>query len=177
MALGPRLEMRQRQGLVITPQLQQAIKLLQLSNVELDAYVETELEKNPLLTREDGPTEPPAETPVEPLAAECDLDAMSDSAASADMDASRDDVSPGERATGDGHDDSAAGPVDGSKASKGGSFEDIDELDGSRAKEKSLAEHLHDQLAVAGLNGAARAIAAVLIDSVDFDRRSTICFR
>ena len=167
MALGPRLELRQGQGLVITPQLQQAIKLLQLSNVELDAYVETELEKNPLLTREDGPTEPPAETPLEPLAAECDLDAMSDSAASADMDASRDDVSPGERATGDGHDDSAAGPVDGSKASKGGSFEDIDELDGSRAKEKSLAEHLHDQLAVAGLNGAARAIAAVLIDSVD----------
>ena len=40
MALGPRLELRQGQGLVITPQLQQAIKLLQLSGVELDAYVE-----------------------------------------------------------------------------------------------------------------------------------------
>ncbi|MGH6970470.1 MAG: hypothetical protein ACREEQ_02565, partial [Caulobacteraceae bacterium] len=40
MALSPRLELRQGQGLVITPQLQQAIKLLQLGNLELEAYVE-----------------------------------------------------------------------------------------------------------------------------------------
>ena len=53
MALNARLEMRQGQGLVITPQLQQAIKLLQLSNIELDAYVDGELEKNPLLARDD----------------------------------------------------------------------------------------------------------------------------
>ena len=52
--LGQRLEIRQGQGLVITPQLQQAIKLLQLSNLELEAFVEAELEKNPLLQREDA---------------------------------------------------------------------------------------------------------------------------
>ena len=40
MALGARLELRQGQGLVITLQLQQAIKLLQLSNIELEAFVE-----------------------------------------------------------------------------------------------------------------------------------------
>ena len=40
MALGPRLELRQGQSLVMTPQLQQAIKLLQLSNLELTDYVE-----------------------------------------------------------------------------------------------------------------------------------------
>ena len=40
MALAARLELRQGQGLVITPQLQQAIKLLQLSNIELEAFVE-----------------------------------------------------------------------------------------------------------------------------------------
>jgi hypothetical protein len=45
MALAARLELRQGQSLVITPQLQQAIKLLQLSNVELEAYVEGELER------------------------------------------------------------------------------------------------------------------------------------
>ncbi|RZJ38070.1 MAG: hypothetical protein EON87_21345, partial [Brevundimonas sp.] len=45
--LGQRLEVRQGQGLVVTPQLQQAIKLLQLSNQELDAFVEQELERNP----------------------------------------------------------------------------------------------------------------------------------
>src|SRR3982751_4435346 len=49
MALTQRLQMRQSQALVMTPQLMQAIKLLQLSNLDLAAYVEGELEKNPLL--------------------------------------------------------------------------------------------------------------------------------
>ena len=54
MSLGLRLELRQSQGLVMTPQLQQAIKLLQLSNLELAGYVERELEENPFLERQDG---------------------------------------------------------------------------------------------------------------------------
>jgi RNA polymerase sigma-54 factor len=54
MALTPRLDLRQQQTLVMTPQLQQAIKLLQMSNLELADYVEAELEQNPLLEREDG---------------------------------------------------------------------------------------------------------------------------
>ena len=54
MALTPRLELRQSQTLVMTPQLQQAIKLLQLSNLELAEYVEEELEKNPMLERDEG---------------------------------------------------------------------------------------------------------------------------
>jgi RNA polymerase sigma-54 factor len=49
MGLGPSLSIRQSQQLVLTPQLTQAIKLLQLSNLELDAYVAEELSKNPLL--------------------------------------------------------------------------------------------------------------------------------
>ncbi|MBZ0228352.1 MAG: hypothetical protein K8F58_07860, partial [Bauldia sp.] len=44
MALSHRLELRQSQSLVMTPQLMQAIKLLQLSNLDLVAYVDTELE-------------------------------------------------------------------------------------------------------------------------------------
>ncbi len=51
MALSQRLEFRQSQALVMTPQLMQAIKLLQLSSLDLAAYVEAELEKNPLLER------------------------------------------------------------------------------------------------------------------------------
>src|SRR6186997_3148613 len=51
MALSQRLEIRQSQGLVMTPQLMQAIKLLQLSSLDLAAYVEGELERNPLLER------------------------------------------------------------------------------------------------------------------------------
>ena len=54
MALSPRLELKQTQGLVMTPQLQQAIKLLQLSNIELEAYVAAEMERNPLLDWDDG---------------------------------------------------------------------------------------------------------------------------
>ena len=53
MALSAKLEMRQGQQLVMTPQLQQAIKLLQLSNLELNQYVDTELERNPLLERDE----------------------------------------------------------------------------------------------------------------------------
>ena len=51
--VGQRLEIRQGQSLVMTPQLQQAIKLLQLSNIELAEYCEQELERNPLLDRDD----------------------------------------------------------------------------------------------------------------------------
>src|SRR6187399_2126362 len=51
MALSQRLEFRQSQSLVMTPQLMQAIKLLQLSNLDLVAFVEEELERNPLLER------------------------------------------------------------------------------------------------------------------------------
>src|ERR1700682_5110973 len=49
MALSHKLELRQSQSLVMTPQLMQAIKLLQLSNLDLVAYVDAELERNPLL--------------------------------------------------------------------------------------------------------------------------------
>ncbi|HEY4134413.1 MAG TPA: RNA polymerase factor sigma-54 [Alphaproteobacteria bacterium] len=57
MAIGPKLTLRQSTSLVMTPQLQQAIKLLQLSNLELSTYVEQELEQNPLLEREDSDRE------------------------------------------------------------------------------------------------------------------------
>ena len=61
MALSQRLEIRQGQSLVMTPQLLQAIKLLQLSHLDLAAYVDAELERNPLLERveEEGPPETP----------------------------------------------------------------------------------------------------------------------
>lgn len=61
MAIGPRLELRQSQSLVMTPQLQQAIKLLQLTNLELGEYVEQELEQNPLLERVEAGADSAAE--------------------------------------------------------------------------------------------------------------------
>src|SRR6266571_8848745 len=76
MALTQRLEIRQSHALVMTPQLMQAIKLLQLSNLDLATYVEGELERNPLLERVEGegegdrrsatPETPPAPDPAAP---------------------------------------------------------------------------------------------------------------
>ncbi|MGA7383659.1 MAG: RNA polymerase sigma-54 factor, partial [Methylocella sp.] len=60
MALTAKLVMRQSQSLVMTPQLLQAIKLLQLSNLDLTAFIEEELERNPLLERAEDNPEPPS---------------------------------------------------------------------------------------------------------------------
>src|SRR3954454_3051035 len=70
MALSQRLEFRQSQSLVMTPQLMQAIKLLQLSNLDLAAFVEDELERNPLLERANDGTEPPVRGEPQPERAE-----------------------------------------------------------------------------------------------------------
>jgi RNA polymerase sigma-54 factor len=61
MALGPRLDLRQTQTLVMTPQLRQAIKLLQYSNVEVASFIEEELERNPLLERDESAELPNSE--------------------------------------------------------------------------------------------------------------------
>ncbi|MFD0388889.1 hypothetical protein ACFQ4K_15545 [Tistrella bauzanensis] len=62
MALSQRLDIKLSQALVMTPQLQQAIKLLQLNNIELTAFVDDELLQNPLLVRADDRDEPAAIT-------------------------------------------------------------------------------------------------------------------
>ena len=74
MAMSPRLEVRQSQSLTLTPQLMQSIRLLQLSHLELNSFVETELLRNPLLEREDG-VDPDAPEPPERMA---ELDASED---------------------------------------------------------------------------------------------------
>ena len=182
MALGQRLELRQGQGLVITPQLQQAIKLLQLSNLELEAVIEAELERNPLLQREDG--EGPADTTSEAEAPatdggeyetrELELGDRDTVAANSDLDANAADVygeeSPTVRERDNVVSDTAEGPmVDWSKAGKGGGGFDGDEdaMERSLTREKSLHEHLTDQALIAHFTAPEMAIAQILIDSVD----------
>ncbi|MFC6049496.1 RNA polymerase sigma-54 factor, partial [Methylobacterium hispanicum] len=95
MSLLQRLEMRQGQALVMTPQLLQAIKLLQLSQLDLAAYVETELERNPLLERaETGPAEGAenAEPYAEPRA---DLEGSDDSWSAPELDPARGEIDAG----------------------------------------------------------------------------------
>ena len=173
MALSARLELRQGQSLVITPQLQQAIKLLQLSNVELEAYVEGELERNPLLARDEatdgapderrgGEAEAPASAETTQPLDGSDLDVRP-----ADL---YGDSSPGEQASGDQSDgpQAAGAQVDWSRAGRGGSVElSGEDFESALSREKTLSEHLHDQLAVAGLDPADKVVATTLIDAVD----------
>lgn len=96
-AVVPRLEMRQGQSLVMTQQLQQSIKLLQLSSLELAEYVEQELEKNPLLEAEEESPEAEKEpsdeaTPAadgEPVSAKAADDPNAGSDANEDAQADR----------------------------------------------------------------------------------------
>jgi len=172
MALAAKLEIRQGQGLVITPQLQQAIKLLQLSNIELEAFVEAELEKNPLLQRDERDHEPEAVPPADDGSAE----AAADAAAAAEIDASPDDVygdaSPGERHSGEAGEERAPfageanGGVDWSRAGRGGA-ELTEDLEQALARAMTLADHLEAQAALCGFEPADRAVASALIDAVD----------
>ena len=73
MGLGPSLSIRQTQQLVLTPQLRQAIQLLQLSNLELDSFLADEVSKNPLLEAQSAEADPDA-TPTSEFAEEVDND-------------------------------------------------------------------------------------------------------
>ena len=181
MALGQRLELKQGQGLVITPQLQQAIKLLQLSNLELEAVIETELERNPLLQRDDA--EPVGETESEAAAdnsetkdyetRELELGDRDTAAANSDLDVSGSDVygddTPPVRERESAAEASEGPMVDWSKTGKGGGGYDGDEdgLERSLSREKTLGEHLTDQALIAHFSGPEMAIAQILIDAVD----------
>jgi RNA polymerase sigma-54 factor len=172
LALGARLEVRQGQGLVITPQLQQAIKLLQLSNIELEAFLEAELERNPLLVREEIELEPDADELAPWSDSVVATDEIPDSGAEPDMDISRDsEASPGERATGDlAPDGDAGGTIDWTRTGSGVSLPEAGE-DFSQpfAGPLTLREHLTEQLVISGLEGPQYAAALVLIDAVDDD--------
>ena len=176
MALTARLEIRQGQGLVITPQLQQAIKLLQLSNIELEAFVEAELEKNPLLQRDERDQEPDQGGPADAGGERESGETIADAAAAADIDAHHDDVygdaSPGERHSGEAGEERAApaadagGGVDWSRAGRGGS-ELTEDMEQNLARALTLGEHLEAQAALAGFDPTDRVVASALIEAVD----------
>ena len=161
MGLGPSLSIRHSQQLVLTPQLTQAIKLLQLSNLELDAFIAEELSKNPLLESQSGDDE--AEAPA---------------AAGAN-----DEADSGEPADDPGADDLISGQADDdrpldvdwtSEALETDSFSDVvtsssgDEafdFDRIQYSASSLAEHLQDQLH--GLSGDVGDFARAIAETLD----------
>ncbi len=191
MALSTKLEFRQGQQLVMTPQLQQAIRLLQLSNIELAAYVETEMERNPLLERDgaddeivvradtasenvDGDYDDKGfdEPPAPDMATELNgSDTAGSEALDADVeticpDASARDISSGDAAP------SAGGAGDSLYATQspvsGGSFDD-DGLgfESYTAAELSLRDHLLGQAGAQLRDPIDHLIGQHLIDMVD----------
>ncbi len=167
MAMGPRLDLRQSQSLVMTPQLQQAIRLLALSNLEVEAFLAEEIEKNPLLetARDDAvEAEPPVleERGSEP---ETLLDsAPGGSDADLDIDFTAETF----------HHDSAAdgGPgmdgrlgLTGSDGS-GSGYEEGPDFDAMAADAPSLHDHLIDQAGTV-VSGERLLIATHLIDQID----------
>ena len=183
MALGPRLDLRHSQSLVMTPQLQQAIKLLALSNLEVEAFIAEELERNPLLEAEredrgDNDGEPVADSAF----GDADFDGDGDGGdlMTADRLLESDD-GPGadspldvDFAAETFHHDSVAdgGPgLDGSLgldgASSGGSFDDDGtDFDSFAAGGLSLHDHLIAQAGTAFM-GTDLLIASHIIDQID----------
>ena len=186
MALSQRLEFRQTQALVMTPQLMQAIKLLQLSSLDLAAYVESELEKNPLLERASDDNETPAEA-SEPEGGASESAAEGDDFSAPasenwlgeEMETSRSSMEAGLGTElenvfpDDGGEKSAAPetpPPGYSEWSGAGSQAGDDSaynLEAFVTAEVTLAAHLAEQMALATSDPARRMIGQYLIDMVD----------
>ena len=172
MSIGPRLEFRQSQSLVMTPQLRQAIKLLQFSNLEVAAYVEEELERNPLLERDDRtdalPENAAPDQRVESLegldASELLRQEKLPDVVEADHTNSYD--------SGSVADGAAAFTRDGSGRGFEGDDRGPDDL---REAPRSLREHLAEQLRLSFPDRVDRLIGAHLISLLDPAGRVTIC--
>jgi len=178
MALSTKLELRQGQQLVMTPQLQQAIRLLQLSNIELLAYVDTELERNPLLEQDDGVESTPraeteaaefskSEEPAAPPAQEETWLDLGKPVADAEgtYDTDYDNVYP------DAAQAETGGPENGSgwanlRQRSSGSDDEVN-LEAFVANDVSLRQHLSEQLPLVLKEPPERLIGQYLIDMVD----------
>ncbi|HYJ53000.1 MAG TPA: RNA polymerase factor sigma-54 [Allosphingosinicella sp.] len=167
MALGPRLDLRQSQSLVMTPQLQQAIRLLALSNLEVETFIAEEIEKNPLLeagAQESEPTPEPAaegdDFDTEPSLPEIDAGGGD---AALDVDQNSEDF----------HQDSASdamqGPSSGlglGEIGGGGGYEDGPDFDSFEGERLSLHDHLKGQAGEI-LSGPDLAVAYHLIEQIE----------
>jgi RNA polymerase sigma-54 factor len=166
MAMIPKLELRQTQGLVMTPQLQQAIKLLQMSSFELQSFVEAELERNPLLDRDEGTEQSP--TP----GAEGEKNNETEAAEPGQYNQPEGGVADGEPAV-----DERKSPVEGQSDSGwthlgqtgGGSFNVSNsfDFDNVLTREATLYEHLTEQLNLNIEDPRDRLIGGFLIGMVD----------
>ncbi|HEX2655926.1 MAG TPA: RNA polymerase factor sigma-54 [Xanthobacteraceae bacterium] len=180
MALTQKLEIRHGQALVMTPQLMQAIKLLQLSNLDLNAYVEGELERNPLLERagegegdgsESDPVDSEERGSTEPQSGDWAGENLetSRSAIEGRLGTQLDNVFPDDGGQAPVRPGTETMPVTSEWAGVGaGGHSDGDyNLEAFVSAEITLADHLNAQLMVAISDPGERMIGQHLIDLVD----------
>jgi RNA polymerase sigma-54 factor len=143
------LQLRLSQHLTLTPQLQQSIRLLQLSTLELNQEIERLLQDNPLLEREDvEPPPPPPRDSTEQTAA-------GESSATTEAEA-----------TAPGEDAGAFDAMDGVSYGGSGDAED-DDYSPVAEQPASLRAHLAAQLSLMHLSDRDKQLVALLIDSLD----------
>jgi RNA polymerase sigma-54 factor len=176
MSLAVKLQLRQTQSLIMTPQLMQSIRLLQLTHLELERFVDEEIERNPLLERaessEDG--EPAASDDVPQTDGEDpnwfaeDNSRLDARAMAGEFDASLENIYPDDPGTSQPvspelslHWKSAPGSSASLPASEGYELEDI------AAAARTLRDHVGEQISFAFTDPAARLIAAELADGLD----------
>ena len=167
MALGPRLDLRQTQGLVMTPQLQQAIKLLAASNLEIEAFVAEALEANPLLESgnmgsEESPDADWEDIPREEFTSD-QLMAQAQGESEQPLDI---DISALDRDHDTGEADWKQGDW-GAAASASGDFGDMPDFENRSSTEISLGEHLHSQIGLVARDPKSEFIARHLIGLLD----------
>jgi RNA polymerase sigma-54 factor len=175
MALSQRLDLRQTQALVMTPQLQQAIKLLQMSNIELAGFVEQELEQNPLLDRDESdPEGGPVVVAERDAAADPNTQARSEQAGlgTAEPPLAGEDVDQWDAASGsEGEGDfDLGGDAEAWRQRNGRPDDGVDSLAGldqGRAHPENLRDHLVAQLGLEVVEPVDRMIGAYLIDLID----------
>ncbi|MBL4690771.1 MAG: RNA polymerase factor sigma-54 [Rhodospirillales bacterium] len=175
MALTPRLDMRQSQSLVMTPQLQQAIKLLQLSNFELGEYIEDELEKNPMLERDEGERDPDDVGDGDSADGADDAEALQsidfDAVQKAEIENDARDVDYNNTYSEDGPTDGGPGQHQTSSfadSGTGGSFDPLSpNLEETVSDRPSLRDHLNAQLSMDIADPVDRVIGLHLIDMLD----------
>ncbi|MBA3863459.1 MAG: RNA polymerase sigma-54 factor [Erythrobacter sp.] len=168
MALGPRLDLRQSQSLVMTPQLQQAIKLLAASNLEIESFIAEALEANPLLdTATPEPDEPERAEVVAALPEDAPADqliALGGGEGDAPLDLASVDR---DWDTGDGTAALARDAEWGAAAAGGGDFGDAPDWEQLRAAEVTLADHLDGQVGALASDPRTALIARHIIGLLD----------
>ena len=169
-----RLETRQTQKIVITPQLRQAIKLLQLSAIDLQSYIENEIRENPLLSVEERADSEGAPEAIPEIAAsangEADIPAFdARDVSKIEINTDWEPETPGDRVY-EGEPASAPTAAEWPSAS-GSNLSSGDDYDpfATVASTKSLADHLNEQAQLAFTAAHDRLIARYLIDLVDVD--------